>query len=261
MACKTLTPQSILNGALALLFRPPALTSKIGDCYDILGTHVELYRNKMKIHDGDFLLKKKLVPLPANQTETTFQQQNWGTPVFCEVDPDSVPAGVSLPKREIDIVNLQDLDQYRAGLPGVQGQDINLLPSQAWLVASAVAWNREGEDIRLYFEFGGYKPQQAVTYRFFYEPGGVAEVVKGMPTDVLGEFVGLLEHDFALALLPDSGIEEPRYSRRKEYLQQYITRAWPIMETWLQQGNHVEQSGRFEGFNRNRYGQRLNRGW
>jgi hypothetical protein len=71
--------------------------------------------------------------------------------------------------------------------------------------------------------------------------------------------VGLLQHDYALALLPDSGIEEPRYSRRKEYLEQYVARNWPIMEAWLQQGDHTEQSGRYEGYNRNRYGVRLNR--
>jgi hypothetical protein len=259
LACKTLTPQSILNGALALLFRPPALMSKIGDCYDILGTTVESYRNKMKIHDGNFILKKKTVPLPANQITASFQEQSWGTPVFCDVDPDSVPAGITLPKREIDIVNLHDLDQYRAGLPNVMGQDINLLPSQAWIVAAAVAWNREGDDIKLYFEFGGLRPQQEVTYRFFYEPGGVAEVLENTKADILPEFVGLLQHDFALALLPDSGLEEPRYTRRLKYLEQYVTRNWPIMEEFLQQGDHVEQSGRFEGFNRNRYGMRLNR--
>jgi hypothetical protein len=270
MACKVLEPKSILSGALALIGRPPSLLTRIGDLYDIMGNILEGYRNTLRIHDGNFILKSTTVTLAALSTTATITSSSvvssWGRPVFCDVDPDALPAGVTLPKREIDVVAIQELDRYRAGLPNVQGTDVSTLPTNTYLVPTAVAWNREESGgnpiIKFYFEFGGYKPAQALTYRFFYEPGGIAEVMEGSNVDWLPEFVGLLQLDVARAFMaqPYIDMEPEAHQRLMMWLDEQVQRRSPVMHQFLQQ-EYREQSGAFEGYNRSRYGLRLNGRW
>lgn len=255
MSCKVLTPQSILNGSLAMIGRPSKLIAKTGDLYDVMGNVLEHYQNKLDIHDGNFILKKRVVTLPAGKLEASFVEESWGRPVMCDLDPASLPAGVVLPRRDVDLINLQDQDQYRqnafsgASVGGLTTADgSSMVP-----LAQAVAWYREGTTIKLFFEFGGFTPGADATYRFFYQPGGIAEVMEDENVDWLPNFVGLLQCDLALALLPLSDIEEPRYTRFQQHLMAQVARREPVLDQWLQH-DHTEQSGYAGGYARSRVG-------
>ncbi len=82
MSCKVLTPQSILNGALAMIGRPAKLITKTGDLYDVMGNLLEMYQNKLAIHDGNFILKQRRITLPAGKLEISFVEPSWGRPVM-----------------------------------------------------------------------------------------------------------------------------------------------------------------------------------
>ena len=252
MACKVLTPQSILNGALALIGRPQKLISRTGDLYDIMGNVLELYQNKLAVHDGNFILKQRRVTLPAGRLEASFTEASWGRPVMCDIDPASLPQGVTLPRRDVDLIAIQDQDQYRRN--SVTGAALPSAPGSAIIAfAQAVSWYREGETIKLFFEFGGYVPQTEATYRFFYQPGGIAEVLEDQNVDWLPNFVGLLQVETALAILPLSEIPDPQYTRLEKQLSAQIQRREPVMDQFLQQ-DHTEQSGYYGGYNRSRVG-------
>jgi len=258
MSSKTLMAQSVMNGALAMISRPPKLVAKLGDLYDILGNTLEHYQNKMKIHDGNFLLKKRIVTLAAGRLEASFTDDSWGRPVMCDLDPEHLPAGIVLPRRDVDLIAIQDMDQYRTNV-ATAGSSSGVVTSdgtRSIAFAQAVAWYRDGNQIRLFFEFGGYTPAQATTYRFFFEPGGIAEVIEDQPIDWLPNFVGLLQVDLALALLPLSDIQEPTYTRLERRLTRDLQRREPIMDQYLQQ-DHTEQSGSYSGYNRSRIGGHL----
>ena len=252
MSCKVLTPQSILNGALALIGRPAKLITRTGDLYDIMGNVLELYQNKLDVHDGNFILKQRRITLPAGRLEISFEETSWGRPVMCDLDPASLPPGVTLPRRDVELINIQDQDLYRRntatglGMPPSPGSAIIAM-------AQAVSWYREGNTIKLFFEFGGFTPQMDATYRFFYQPGGIAEVMEDQNVDWLPNFVGLLQCDFALAILPLSDIPEPQYTRLERHLASQVQRREPVMEQWLQ-NDHIEQSGYAGGYNRSRVG-------
>jgi len=256
MSCKTLTPQSVLNGALALLGRPPALIAKSGDLYDIMGTVLENYQNLLNIHDGNFLLKMRRVTLPAQSLEIQFEEPSWGRPVLCDLDPLTLLPGTILPRRDIDLIGIQHMDQYRQTTTPTAGIGSGLTTSggnQVLGFAQAVAWYREGVTIKLFFEFGGLLPGIDTTYRFFYEPGGVAEVMEDTLIDWVPNFVGILQVDCALAFLPHSMIEEPTYQRLETRLEKMLLKREPVLDQWLR-NNHTEQSGRYPGYGRNRVG-------
>ena len=255
MSCKTLTPQSIVDGALVLLGRPPKLLARMGDLYDILGNVLESYRAKMAVHDGNFILKHRTVTLPSGRLEASFVEESWGRPVMCDIDPGSLPARAILPRRDVDLIAIQDMDQYRLNLAhaGASNQLVATDASSFISYAQAVAWLREGNTIKLFFEFGGYVPSLTVQYRFFYEPGGLAQVLEDQDVDWLPEFVGLLQVDFALALLPHSDIAEPKYTRLQNDLEKRFARREPVMDLYLQQ-DHTEQSGYAGGYRRSRVG-------
>jgi len=252
VSCKVLTPQSILQGAMALIGRPQKLISRTGDLYDIMGNVLEMYQNKLAIHDGNFILKQRRITLPATRLEVSFVETSWGRPVMCDLDPASLPSGVTLPRRDVDLIAIQDQDQYRRNV--VTGLGLPPSPGSTTIaMAQAVSWLREGNTIKLFFEFGGFTPQTDVVYRFFYQPGGIAEVIEDQNVDWLPNFVGLLQCDFALAILPLSDIPEPQYTRLEKSLMAQVQRREPVMDQFLQQ-DHTEQSGYFGGYNRSRVG-------
>lgn len=258
MSSKTLTPQSIMNTALAMIGRPPKLIAKLGDLYDVLGNTLEHYQNKMDIHDGNFILKKKVVTLAAGRLEASFTEDSWGRPVMCDLDPEHLPAGIVLPRRDVDLIAIQDMDQYRTNV-ATAGSSSGVVTSdgtRSIAFAQAVAWYREGNQIKLFFEFGGYTPAQQTTYRFFYQPGGISEVIEDQEVDWLPNFVGLLQVDLALALLPLSDIQEPMYSRLEKRFLRDLQRREPVLDQWLQH-DHTEQSGSYSGYNRSRIGGHL----
>lgn len=257
MPCKTLTPQSVLNGALVLLGRPPALAARTGDLLDIMGNVLEGYQNLLRIYDGNFLLKVKNVTLPAQSLEASFEEPNWGRPVLCDLDPAFILPNSPLPRRDVDLIGIQHMDQYRnvsaptAGNSGLTSAGANQVNG----FAQAVAWYRDGNTIKLFFEFGGLLPGIDTSYRFFYEPGGIAEVMEDTLIDWVPNFVGILQVDCALAFLPHSMIEEPTYTRLMNDLEKRLQKREPVLEQWLK-SNHTEQSGRYPGYNRNRTGGR-----
>lgn len=255
MSCKVLTPQSILNGALAMIGRPPKLITKTGDLYDVMGNLLEMYQNKLAIHDGNFILKQRRITLPAGKLEISFVEPSWGRPVMCDLDPASLPPNITLPRRDVNLISIQDQDQFRNNVfSGSAGSGLTTSDGSATIAfAQAVSWLRDGSTIKLFFEFGGFAPGTDSTYRFFYQPGGIAEVMEDQNVEWLPNFIGLLQCDFALAILPLSGIAEPDYTRFKEYLQGQITRREPVLDLFLQ-NDHREQTGYAPGYARSRVG-------
>lgn len=257
MACKDLTPDSIVTGALALIGRPAKLINRQGDLYDILGNVLEPYRVRMQIHDGNFILKKRIVVLPAGRLEVTISEPNWGRPVYCDLDPASLPAGIVLPRRDVNLINLEDQDLYRNNsFYGSTGAGLTSADRSASIpLAQAVSWFRDTETntIKFFFEFGGFVPAMDGTYRFFYEPGGIAQVLEAQNIDWLPNFVGLLQSDFALAVLPLSDIPEPQYTRLEKRLQAVVMKGETLLDQWLI-FDHKEQSGYVGGYNRSRVG-------
>ena len=180
MSCKELNPEYIVQGALGLIGRPAKLINRMGDLYDILQIVLERYRNRLQIHDGDFLLKMRRVTLPAMRLDVSFNEPSWGRPVMCDLDPSSLSSDMALPRRDVELIAIRDQDQFRnnvsvieggAGLSGNDGTVIDY--------AHAVSWFRDGTTVKLFFEFGGRFPTTNATYRFFYQPGGLFEVVAG----------------------------------------------------------------------------------
>lgn len=258
MSCKVPDPDTILNGALALIGRPASLLTRKGDLFDILEVTLELYRSKMSIHDGNFILKKRVVTLPARQIEVSFQDSDWGRPVCCDLDPASLPQGMLLPRRDVELVAIQDLDQFRnSGLPATSGAaNLTAISEQSVSYAQAVAWFRQKSKIMLFFEFGGFFPIAPVTYRFFYEPGGMVQVLKGEEVDWLPNFIGLLQCHFALLMLPlATDISDSQYSRFENRLSAEVAQRTPILDTFLQL-DHTEQAGYYAGYGRSRSGGR-----
>lgn len=254
MSCATLQPESIVQGALALIGRPATLITRLGDLYDILAVVLEQYQNRMAIHDGNFLLLNRRVTLPATRTEVSFTDMQWGRPVLCEVDPASLPTGTILPRRDVDLIGIQDAAEYRINTMqgGVGSANAGGNAATVNAFAQAVAWMRSADTIKLFFEFGGFVPGNDVTYRFFYEPvGGLTNVAEGQAVTWLPNFMGLLQADCALQFLPLTDIEEPQYSRLEKSLAARVMRSEPILDEYLQQ-NRQEQSGYSGGYARNR---------
>ena len=251
MSCKTLTPESIMNGALALIGRPPALAAKLGDLYDIMANVLEPYQNILDIHGGNFLLKNVSVTLAANALTATATLPNFGRPVSCDLDPASIPLGALLPRRDVDLVPLQNLDLYRSTVAPMSNTGV-VTPtgSTVYLLAQAMAWNREPANvIRFYFEFGGVTPTVQGIYRIFYEGGGISEVEIGTEIDWMPNFIGLLQQDCALAFLPHSEIDEPKYSRFERDFSRRVEKREALLHQWLQ-NDHVEQTGYVGGYAR-----------
>lgn len=251
MSCKVLTPESILNGALALIGRPPKLINRKGDLYDIMGITLERFRNKLQIHDGNFILKMRRVTLPAGRLDISIDEPAWGRPVMCDLDPSLFPTNQQLPRRDVELIAIQDQELFRSN--SVSGSSTASDGGNAISFAQAVSWYRDGGSIRLFFEFGGVFPTTDSTYRFFYEPGGIAEVMESEEVSWLPDFVGLLQLDCALAFLPLTDISEPQYTRLERRLSGDIQRREPVMDQWLQM-DHTEQSGYAPGYNRSRVG-------
>lgn len=251
MSCKVLTPESILNGALALIGRPPKLINRKGDLYDIMGITLERFRNKLQIHDGNFILKMRRVTLPAGRLDISIDEPAWGRPVMCDLDPSLFPTNQQLPRRDVELIAIQDQELFRSN--SMSGSSTASGGGNAISFAQAVSWYRENSSIRLFFEFGGVFPTTDSTYRFFYEPGGIAEVMESEEVSWLPDFVGLLQLDCALAFLPLTDISEPQYTRLERRLSGDIQRREPVMDQWLQM-DHTEQSGYAPGYNRSRVG-------
>lgn len=251
MSCKVLTPESILNGALALIGRPPKLINRKGDLYDIMGITLERFRNKLQIHDGNFILKMRRVTLPAGRLDISIDEPAWGRPVMCDLDPSLFPVNQQLPRRDVELIAIQDQELFRNN--SMSGSSTASDGGNAISFAQAVSWYRDGGSIRLFFEFGGVFPTTDSTYRFFYEPGGIAEVMENEEVSWLPDFVGLLQLDCALAFLPLTDIPELQYARLERRLSGDIQRREPVMDQWLQM-DHTEQSGYAPGYNRSRVG-------
>jgi len=254
MSCKELNPEFIVQGALGLLGRPAKLINRQGDLYDILQIVLERYRNRLQIHDGDFLLKMRRVTLPAMRLDVSFNEPSWGRPVMCDLDPSTLSSDMALPRRDVELIAIRDQDQFRnnvsvieggAGLSGNDGTVIDY--------AHAVSWFRDGTTVKLFFEFGGRFPTTDATYRFFYQPGGLSEVFAGQEITWLREFAGMLQVDCALAFLPLSEIPDPQYTRLENRWEKDLMKREPILDLFLQQDS-TEQSGYVGGYNRSRIG-------
>lgn len=247
MSCKELTPESIVQGSLSLLGRPAKLMNRMGDLYDMMGISLERFRNKLHIHDGDFILKMRRVTLPSQQLELSIDIPDWGRPVSCDLDPDSVPADVLLPSRDVALIALRDADLFRRNQDYGYISDPMTIGTVAF--ASAVSWFRSDSKIKFFFEFGGARPYRDVTYRFFYQPGGISQVLEGQSVEWLNEFIGLLQLDCALLFLPHADLDDKTYNRLETRFEKAVMQRESVLDLWLQQ-DHTEQSGFVGGWNR-----------
>ena len=203
---------------------------------------------RLNLTDENWILGRSIIPVYPGTDEYPLPP-NFGRAMFVETVDDG---STDFVRREVQIVNAQDIDLFWQGVKDTTGGSY---PHNSSICCFFGLENTPIKQIKF-----SPPPAQAVSYRVWYELNRQLPPALAAKPAVMEQFHNLLKVNTALMCLPHCGYDVDNYGQRQGALQMFKAEFDDVYERYISQ-NHHEDTGPRRSFNSSRRGNSGGGGW